>query len=153
MQRLVVLLTSVTLTAASFCASGCSTQPAGGMSADDMHVWRQAQHAKSTGMLDGRNFTVQLTEVGTTKSDEDTLEFAGGRFHSTACDAFGFGSGTYEAQTKGDVLTVTATCANGKGMKTSWQLSVRGDQVDGRMTCGADGEKPTEYTVMGMPQR
>src|SRR5262245_9444232 len=51
-----------------------------------------AMHA---GALDGKVYSVELGEKNKSKGDPDNLEFMAGKFHSTACDAYGFGSAAY----------------------------------------------------------
>ncbi len=119
------------------------------MSSADQRAWSDAQTKNGVGSLDGRNFVVDLAEKGKTAADRDTLEFAGGRFHSTGCDQFGFGSGTYQAHNEGDAVVFTAVCINAKNMKNEWHGTIKGNSIEGNFTCTADGEKPVDYWYKG----
>ncbi|MBI5361653.1 MAG: hypothetical protein HZA53_00650 [Planctomycetes bacterium] len=89
-----------------------------------------------TNALDGARVEVRLVAVGKSGAgDPDVLEFAGGRFHSTACDPYGFGSGACSTTKNGDAIEFTSTCTNAAGDRNEWRGTVRGDAVEGTYTC------------------
>jgi hypothetical protein len=58
-----------------------------------------------TALLDGRTFVADGGEKGKA-ADElgDVLTFANGQFHSSACDKYGYGKGTYKATKVGESI-------------------------------------------------
>jgi hypothetical protein len=105
------------------------------MSPQDKNVWMSARERHGVGALDDKSFQVEIVETGETKGDPDTLEFAGGRFHSTACDPYGFGSGEYTTTKVEGGYDFHATCKNASGGTNAWHGTVRGDSIEGGFVC------------------
>lgn len=107
--------------------------------------WKGALAKQPTNALDGARFEVQLVEAGKSgEGDPDVLEFAGGRFHSTACDAYGFGSGVCTVTETGETIEFTSLCTNPAGDRNEWHGIVRGDAIEGAFTwTPAQGEAKT----------
>jgi hypothetical protein len=93
--------------------------------------------AKGTN-LDGRTYKVLLGPEGK-KGDEDTLTFARGKFESSMCVPLGFKAAKYEAKGEGEVA-FTVVVKNEKGQTNNWKGTIRGDQIDGTLTCTGSGE-------------
>jgi len=90
--------------------------------------------------LDGRKFGGIVLECGKTSGDAETITFKNGRFHSSACDAYGYGEGTYSASTNGDTVSFSCETESAKYGKLRWQGVIRGKRLDGTLTM-LDGGK------------
>lgn len=98
------------------------------------------------GALDGKSFAVDSGEKGKAAGkDKETLTFKDGKMHSSACDAYGFGEGSYTAKTSGGATTFEADTASVKEGKIHWRGTVRGDAVDGSFVWSKPGQAPIEY--------
>ena len=93
-----------------------------------------------TGSLDGRSYDGIVLEAGQKTGDAETITFRNGRFHSSACDAYQYGEGSYQAQASGDAVTFSAETESPKYGKLRWQGVVRGKRLDGTLTM-IDGGK------------
>lgn len=127
-------------------ASACHT---------DASMPAQDGAARSTGMhaLDGKRFEVRLIEQGATKGESDTLEFDSGRFHSTACDAYGFSASPYTTQMIDGVLTFRASCTNSAGDRNDWHGTLRGERIEGAFTWTPVKGEPVERSYAGAQLR
>jgi hypothetical protein len=96
------------------------------------------------GALDGKSFTATVGEKGKTTGDADVVTFKDGKFHSSACDPYGFGDGSYTAKTSGGVTTWEADTASGKEGKMHWRGTVSGDTIDGSYVWTKKGQAPVE---------
>lgn len=129
-----ILITSVYLLIFSVCASLISS----------------SLNAASAGeTLDGRTFTVGLTETGKNETTEDELIFKDGTFFSTGCEQYGFTPAGYEARSKGGVLMFKSTLTSDKEGKTEWEGAVTGDEISGTMFWTKEGQEPVIYTYKG----
>ena len=85
------------------------------------------------GLLDGRAFIADAG-VRNKAADEkgDVITFAGGKFHSSVCDQWGYGRGEYKssggggAQVEFEVETVSD-----KDGRLAWKGVVNGDSIEG----------------------
>ena len=93
--------------------------------------------AKGTS-LDGRTYKVLLGPEGK-KGDEDTLTFTKGKFESSMCVPLGFKAAKYEAN-GADEIVFTVVVKNAKGQTNDWKGTIRGDQIEGTLTCTGSGE-------------
>lgn len=93
--------------------------------------------AKGTS-LDGRTYKVLLGPEGK-KGDEDTLTFTKGKFESSMCVPLGFRAAKYEAK-GADEIAFTVVVKNAKGQTNNWKGTIRGDQIEGTLTCTGSGE-------------
>jgi hypothetical protein len=128
---------------------GCSSSSETGMKAEDERVWSAAREMHGVGALDDRTFDVRMGTPGKELVGKDTLEFAGGRFHSTACDGFGFGTALYTTKTLNGGLEFHAVCTNDAGDKNEWHGTVRGDDIAGGLTWTPKGSQPVESEFRG----
>lgn len=84
--------------------------------------------------LEGRKFD---TEAGLTGKPahvkQDILSFAGGKFHSSDCDQYGYGRGDYQATTAGDAVTFEVETRSEQYGRNVWKGVVKGDQIEGTM--------------------
>jgi hypothetical protein len=99
--------------------------------------------AAKGGALDGKSFATTVGEKG--KAGEvETLTFKDGKFHSKACDAYGFGDGAYVATTSAGVTTFEADTTSAKEGKMHWRGTVKGDTVSGTYVWNKAGQAPVE---------
>jgi hypothetical protein len=85
-----------------------------------------------TTLLDGRTFVADGGEKGK-PADElgDVLTFSNGQFHSSACDKYGYGKGSYKATKVGDAIEWEAETTSEKYGKNIWKGTVKGADIDG----------------------
>ena len=99
--------------------------------------------------LDGRRFEGVFLQRGKTAGDADTLTFAGGRFHSSACDRYGFGDAVYRAMAQGDAIAFEAETESAKHGKLVWRGTVRGGKLDATaLMQGPAGKAPVDNWVV-----
>jgi hypothetical protein len=98
--------------------------------------------------LDGRRFDGIVLERGKTTGDPDTLLFTDGRFHSSACDPYGYGDGPYTANPSGDGIAFEAQTQNANGSRLLWRGVVRGARLDGTLTMMRNGSTVGEKWVL-----
>lgn len=84
--------------------------------------------------LEGRKFD---TEAGLTGKPahvkQDILSFAGGKFHSSDCDQYGYDRGDYRANTTGDGIAFEVETRSEQYGRNVWKGVVKGDQIEGTM--------------------
>jgi hypothetical protein len=107
---------------------------------------RAVEHA-----LDGRAFTVQYGERGKTTAATDTLTFRDGRFRSSACDAYGFGTAAYV--TAADAKKFTVETESKREGRIRWQGSLTKEGVEGLFVWSKQGQAPIEYWFKGSADR
>src|SRR5574341_249542 len=81
--------------------------------------------------LDGKMFAAEIGEKGKTKGDQDEITFKDGKFHSSACDKYGYGDGAYSATTQGNTVIFTAETTSPKDGKMSWNGKAAGAEIQG----------------------
>jgi hypothetical protein len=101
----------------------------------------------SASPLDGKSFVGETGEKGKTKGDKDTFSFKEGRFHSTACDRYGFGDAPYAVKEDGGKMVVTAETTSKKEGTMTWTLTVDGDALTGVSVWKKGDKAPKEYWV------
>jgi len=99
--------------------------------------------------LDGRSFSVELTETGKNETTEDELIFKEETFFSSGCEQYGFTPARYESRTKDGVILFKSTLTSGKEGKTEWEGAVTGDEISGTMFRTKEGQDPVIYTYKG----
>jgi hypothetical protein len=99
--------------------------------------------AAKGGALDGKSYAATVGEKGK-PGDVETLTFKDGKFHSKACDAYGFGDGSYVATTAGGATTFEAETTSAKEGKMHWRGTVKGDTVSGTYVWTKAGQAPVE---------
>ena len=84
-----------------------------------------------TANLDGKTFVAEAGEKGKAADEhDDVITFASGKFHSSACDKYGFGSAVYSSDGK----TFGAETTSGKEGRIVWKGTVQGDTIEGAFT-------------------
>lgn len=109
-------------------------------------VWAVLAQA---GALDGKSFAGTFTEKGKAKGDVDTFVFKGGKFRSTACDAYGFSEASYKAATKDGVTSFEASTESPREGAMKWKGTVRGDRIEGTAVWMKKGQADISYTFQG----
>ncbi len=99
--------------------------------------------------LDGRSFSVELTETGKNEATMDELIFKDGTFLSTGCEKYGFTPSQYESKSKAGVVMFKSTLTSGKEGKTEWEGAVTGDGISGTMFWTKEGQEPVIYSYKG----
>jgi len=99
--------------------------------------------------LDGRSFSVELTETNKNEATKDELIFKEGTFFSSGCEQYGFTPAKYESRTKDGVILFKSTLTSGKEGKTEWEGAVTGDEISGTMFRTKEGQDPVIYTYKG----
>jgi hypothetical protein len=91
-----------------------------------------ATGAFAQGMLDGQRFVGDLGEKGKAADERnDVLSFAGGQFHSTACDKWNFSKAGYKATKVGDAIAFEAETVSETDGRMVWRGTVQGDVLEG----------------------
>ena len=98
--------------------------------------------------LDGRTFQGVFLERGKTSGDSDTLTFKNGRFHSSACDQYGYSDAPYKTAAAGEGLRFEAETQSAKYGKLQWNGVIRGNKLDAVVMMQQKGKKPTENWVV-----
>ncbi len=99
--------------------------------------------------LDGRSFSVELTEANKNEPTKDELIFKDGTFFSTECEQYGFTPAPYESKSKAGAVLFKSALTSGKEGKTEWEGSVNGDEISGTMFWSKEGQDPIIYTYKG----
>ena len=85
-----------------------------------------------TAALDGKAFVADAGMKGKDADEKgDTLSFAGGMFHSSACDQYGYGKAAYKATQVGDAIQFEAETMSEKDGRLTWKGTVRGSDIEG----------------------
>jgi hypothetical protein len=98
--------------------------------------------------LDGRRFEGVFLERGKTSGDADTLIFKDGRFHSIACDQYGYGDAPYKTLATGDTVRFEAETVSPKYGKLFWNGAIRGNKLDATVMMERKGKTPLENWVV-----
>lgn len=99
--------------------------------------------------LDGKTFSVDLTDTGTKETAKDELVFKDGTFMSTECEQYDFTPGEYESKTKGGAVLFESTLMSDKEGKAEWEGSVQDGNITGTMIWTKEGQDPVIYTYEG----
>jgi hypothetical protein len=83
-------------------------------------------------LLDGRAFLADAGHKGKPADEkDDVLTFAGGKFHSSLCDQWGYNKGEYKATKVGDAVEFEATTVSEKYGRNVWKGTVKGNEIEG----------------------
>ena len=84
--------------------------------------------------LDGRRFDTQAGYTGKPAHvQQDILSFAGGRFHSSDCDQYGYDKGEYRSEPAGDAVRFEVETRSNEYGRNVWKGVVKGDEIEGTM--------------------
>ena len=98
--------------------------------------------------LEGRSFQGVFLERGKTAGDADTLTFKNGRFHSSACDQYGYSDAPYKTAAAADGMRFEAETQSAKYGKLQWNGVIRGNKLDAVVMMEQKGKKPIENWVV-----
>jgi hypothetical protein len=88
--------------------------------------------AKAAQALDGRAFVADAGEKGKAADEkDDVITFAGGKFHSSACDQWGFAKGDYRASGDAGEVAFETETVSAKDGRLVWKGVVRGAEIEG----------------------
>ena len=88
--------------------------------------------AAAQALLDGQRFVGDAGEKGEPADErDDVLTFAGGQFHSAACDRWHFGKATYRATRDGDAIAFEVETLSESDGRMVWRGTVKGDLLEG----------------------
>ena len=88
--------------------------------------------AAQTSPLDGRVFATEGGVKDKPPSETiDIISFKDGKFHSSSCEPYGYGTGKVIASIAGDVVTFKATTESEKDGRLEWSGTVRGNDIEG----------------------
>ena len=102
----------------------------------------------ATVTLDGRSFHGVVLDAGKTQGDAETIRFSGGRFRSSACDAYGYGDGAYTAHRDGEVIRFEAETESPTYGRLQWRGAINGPRLDGTLTMIRDGANVLELRAL-----
>ncbi|MEO7761409.1 MAG: hypothetical protein ABIS68_05800 [Casimicrobiaceae bacterium] len=84
------------------------------------------------GPLDGKVFVGEAGEKGKAADEKnDIITFGDGKFHSSACDQYGFNKGDYTAKTEGDATVFEAETVSDKEGRMKWKGTMKNGVVEG----------------------
>jgi hypothetical protein len=91
-------------------------------------------HAQAD-LLDGKVFVVAEGDLGKPAKLENVLTFSDGKFHSKACDEWGYDKGEVKAFREGDAIRFEAETRSEKyGTRQVWNGTVKGTAIEGTRT-------------------
>lgn len=105
--------------------------------------------AAAQATLDGKAFDGVFLARGKTSGDADTVSFKNGRFHSSACDKYGYGDAAYRiVSTDGGITRFEATTESPKYGKLEWSGVIRGEKLDATAMMLQPGKTAVENWVV-----
>ena len=91
--------------------------------------------AFAAGPLDGKVFVGEAGEKGKPADEKnDVITFADGRFHSSACDQWGFNKAEYKTRTEGDATYFEVETVSDKEGRLKWSGVLKGSTLEGTFT-------------------
>jgi hypothetical protein len=104
--------------------------------------------------LDGKEFMGKMTDpTDNTKSYDEMITFRNGKFHSSACDAYGFGMASYTTKKDNGMTLFTAeTTSNKDGhiSQMNWHGSIKGNELTATAEMVMDGKSQGTSTIKAM---
>ena len=82
-------------------------------------------------LLEGRAFVADTGHKGKPADEKDVITFAGGKFHSSLCDQYGYSKAAYKATKVGDAIEFEAVTVSEKYGRNVWKGTIRGSEIDG----------------------
>ena len=85
--------------------------------------------------LDGKVFVGQAGEKGKPADElNDVISFVDGRFHSSACDKYGFNKAEYKTRTEGDATYFEVETVSEKEGRLKWTGTLKANALEGTFT-------------------
>lgn len=88
--------------------------------------------AVAAGPLDGKVFVGEAGEKGKPADEKDVITFADGRFHSSACDQYGFNKAEYTARTEGNATVFEVETVSDKEGRMKWTGTLKDGVLEGK---------------------
>jgi len=102
------------------------------------------------GPLDGKTFVAESGEQGKkAEGPKDEISFRDGNLRSSACDAYGFGDGSYTTMNHPGMVMFRAKTESPKEGVIEWNGTVRGDDLEGTYVWTKTGQKSITYWMKG----
>jgi len=102
------------------------------------------------GPLDGKTFVAESGEQGKkAEGPKDEISFRDGKLRSSACDAYGFGDGSYTTMNHPGMVMFRAKTESPKEGVIEWNGTVRGDDLEGTYVWTKTGQKSITYWMKG----
>ncbi len=99
--------------------------------------------------IDGKAYEGVFLARGKVSGDADTVSFRNGRFHSSACDRYGYSDAPYRVvSTEGGITRFEATTESPRYGKLEWSGVIRGDKLDATAMMLQPGKAPVENWVV-----
>lgn len=115
--------------------------------------------AQSTA-LDGKAFVADAGLKGKAADEKgDVISFAGGQFHSSTCDQYGYSKAAYRATPAGGTILFEAETTSEKDGRLAWKGEVKGDTIEGTFVHYRKGwllnpnPEPREHWFKGQAKR
>ena len=84
------------------------------------------------GPLDGKVFIGEAGEKGKAADEKnDVITFADGKFHSSACDQWGYNKAEYSTKPEGDATVFEAETTSDKEGRLKWKGVLKGGVLEG----------------------
>ena len=115
---------------------------------DPQEINAQVSDEESQALLDGKTFLIECY-ASNDEGMSDTLSFADGTCHSTACDAWGFSKASYVVTTEGDEIIFTATTISSTEGSMKWRGTFDGEQITGDVVWTKEGQESVSYEFRG----
>ncbi len=157
-QRLIVTMYSAVLVfglilSANTLSIGAEEAMTNDATPPDVETMADDSAMPMTGALDGKTFAGEMGEKGKEAAGKDTFIFKDGTFRSTACDAYGFDAGAYQAATDGDITTFHAQTVSPTDGTNMWMGTVMGDTIEGTFTWTKPDQTSIEHWFKGQLQQ
>jgi len=82
--------------------------------------------------LDGKVFVGEAGEKGKPADEKnDVITFADGKFHSSACDQYGFNTAEYSVKPDGDAMVFEAETVSEKEGRMKWKGTLKNGVMEG----------------------
>lgn len=104
--------------------------------------------------LDGKAFTGKMDDpTDANKMYDETITFKNGMFHSSACDAYGFGAASYTTKKDKDIIEFSSTTNSSKDGHNNimkWHGTVKGKELTATAEMMMDGKSQGTSTIKAM---
>jgi hypothetical protein len=89
----------------------------------------------AAGALDGKVFVGEAGEKGKAADEKnDVITFTDGKFHSSACDQWGFNSAEYKTRIEGDATVFEVETTSDKEGRLKWSGTMKNGVLEGTFT-------------------
>jgi hypothetical protein len=114
-----------------------------------MFLWSGTPVLAQMSGLDGKIFAGEIGQKGEKAGDKDNLIFKDGKFVSTACEKYGFGTAPYTVATGQGNTTFEALADGGKGGTMKWKGAIKQDSLTATVVWSKPGKPDQEFWYRG----